>query len=76
MGSILDKPNVKKSLEKARELEQQQLPPEEEIVTMYKKDLEQAVKLQKLLKPAWWISDTDEKITQKRGRKPKKPTRK
>jgi len=58
---------VKKALAAAKELEKIPEPTEKDIVKIYKAGLEEARKLQKLLKPEWFVEDTD-----KQGKKLKK----
>lgn len=58
---------VKKALAAAKELEKIPAPSDKEIVGLYKEGIEEARKLQKLLKPEWFVDDTD-----KQGRKLKK----
>jgi hypothetical protein len=58
---------VKKALVAAKALEKIPEPTEKEIVKIYREGLEEARKLQKLLKPEWFVEDTD-----KQGKKLKK----
>jgi hypothetical protein len=58
---------AKQALKAAKELEKIPMPSQEEIVRVYKDAFEQAKRLQKLLKPAWFVQDTD-----KPGKKRKK----
>lgn len=61
-------PNItKKALAGARELEKIPMPSKEDVVKVYKEALEEAKRLQKLLKPEWFVKDIDRK-----GRKLKK----
>jgi len=66
---------VRKAMQKAKELEKIPFPTKEEIVAIYKDGLEQAEKLRKLLKPEWFMLDekeikkTKKKTTAKRKRK-------
>ena len=71
MGSYLEKKDVKKALEDAKRLEEQELLPMEKIVELYKEGVEETAKLQKLLKQSWFIKDTD-KPASKKARKPAK----
>ena len=50
---------AKRALKAAKELERLPLPTDKEIVQLYKEGLEEARKLQKLLKPEWFVEDTD-----------------
>jgi uncharacterized protein affecting Mg2+/Co2+ transport len=63
---MVSKKTIQKALEQAKNLEKQEIPPEEEIVRSYKEDIEKATNLAKLLKPSWWISDTHKKPTRKK----------
>jgi len=49
----------KKALAAAKELEKIPMPSREEIVKYYKEGLEEAKRLQRLLKPVWFVDDTD-----------------
>ncbi|MEM3154031.1 MAG: hypothetical protein QW165_00490 [Candidatus Woesearchaeota archaeon] len=60
------KKEVRKAMEKAKELEKIPLPSKQEITTIYKEGMQEAEKLRKLLKPAWFMHDTGVK---KRRRK-------
>ena len=57
------KKEVRKAMERAKELEKIPVPTKEEITAIYKDGLEQAEKLRKLLKPQWFIHD--EKLDKK-----------
>jgi hypothetical protein len=57
------KKDVRKAMEKAKELEKIPVPSKEEIVAIYKEGLEEAEKLRKLLKPQWFVHD--EKLNKK-----------
>jgi len=50
------KKEIKKALEKAKELEAETIPSEEEIIEDYRKDMAKFDKIRKLLEPAWFIS--------------------
>ena len=65
------KKDVRKAMEKAKELEKIPVPTKEEIVAIYKDGLEEAEKLRKMLKPQWFIRDTDVKKRQSPSRKKK-----
>ena len=56
------KKEVRKAMEKAKELEKTPVPTKEEIVKVYKEGLEEAEKLRKLLKPQWFIRDEHKKL--------------
>ena len=62
---------VDDALKKAKDLEKQHVPSREEIVSVYKEGLEEAEKLKKLLKPTWFVRDTDAKTTVSPSRKKK-----
>ena len=53
------KKKTKQALAAARELERIPMPSEKEIVSLYKEGLEEAQKLNKILKQAWFVKDTD-----------------
>ncbi len=55
------KKEVQKALAKAHEIEKVPVPTRQEIVKIYKEGMEEAEKLRKLLKPEWFIKDTDAK---------------
>ncbi len=63
----VEKGIAKKALKAAKELEQLPTPTKQEIVKLYKEGLEEAKRLQKLLKPEWFVKDVD-----KPGKKTKK----
>ena len=65
----LMKKDVRKAMEKAKQLEKVPVPTKQEIVSIYKDGLEEAEKLRKMLKPAWFIDD-------KRAKKRRSPSRK
>ena len=65
------KKDVRKAMEKAKELEKIPVPTKEEIVAIYKDGLEEAEKLRKMLKPQWFVKDTDTKKGQLPSRKKK-----
>ena len=68
---------VRKAMEKAKELEKIPVPSKEEIVAVYKEGLEEAEKLRKLLKPSWFIGDEHAKICkEKHIKKRVSPSRK
>lgn len=64
------KKEVRKAMERAKELEKIPVPSKEEITAIYKDGLEQAEKLRKLLKPQWFVHD------EKLDKKASLPTRK
>ncbi len=64
--NVTMKKEVRKAMEKAKELEKIPVPTKQEIVSIYKDGLEEAEKLRKLLRPEWFMHDTDAK---KRKRK-------
>jgi hypothetical protein len=49
----------KKALAAAKELEKIPMPTEKDIVKIYKQGMEEAQRLQKLLKPEWFVKDED-----------------
>ena len=53
------KKEVRKAIVRAKEIEKIPNPSKEEIVKTYKEGMEEAAKLRKLLKPQWFIRDTD-----------------
>lgn len=65
------KKGVQKALAKAHELEKVPMPTRQEIVKIYKEGMEEAEKLRKLLKPEWFMKDTDVKKTKSPSRKKK-----
>jgi hypothetical protein len=65
------KKEVRKAMEKAKQLEKIPVPTKQEIVSIYKAGLEEAEKLRKLLKPAWFMHDTDTKKSRSPTRKKK-----
>ena len=65
------KKEVRKAMEKAKELERIPVPTKEEIVAIYKEGLEEAEKLRKLLKPQWFVRDEDVKKSRSPSRKKK-----
>ena len=65
------KKEVRKAMEKARELEKIPVPTKEEIVAIYKDGLEEAEKLRKLLKPQWFVKDEHKKKRASSTRKKK-----
>ena len=60
------KKEVRKAMEKAKEIEKIPVPTKQEIVSIYKEGLEEAEKLRKLLKPEWFIRDTDAKKSKRK----------
>ncbi|HLF54209.1 MAG TPA: hypothetical protein VI612_00625 [Candidatus Nanoarchaeia archaeon] len=72
------KKEIRKALAKAKELEKIPYPSKEEIVKVYKDGLEEAERLRKLLKPAWFILDEKEArlLSGKKDKKPSSPSRK
>ena len=73
---LIDEKRIKEALDRAKELEDKPLLPDKELVANYRRTLAETKGLSKLLQPAWWISDTDEKKNTKQTRTRKKPTRK
>jgi len=65
------KKEVRKALVRAKEIEKIPVPTKQEIVKIYKQGLEEAEKLRKLLKPQWFVKDTDVKKTASPSRKKK-----
>lgn len=63
------KKEVRKAMEKAKELEKVPVPTKEEITATYKEGMEEAEKLRKLLKPQWFVKEQHKK-------KPRSSTRK
>jgi hypothetical protein len=57
---VVEKDIAKKALKAAKELEKMPMPSREEIAAIYKDAMEEAKKLQKLLKPEWFVKDVDE----------------
>jgi len=71
------KKEVRKAMVKAKEIEKIPVPSKEEIVKTYKEGMEEAAKLRKLLKPEWFIRDTDaEACRREHTKKHVSPTRK
>ncbi len=64
---VVEKSLAKKALAAAKEIEKLPEPTKKEIVAVYKDALEEARRLQKLLKPEWFVKDVD-----KPGKKKKK----
>ncbi len=60
------KKTVKQALAAARELEKIPMPSEKEIVSLYREGMEEAQKLNKLLKPGWFVKDDDAAPAKKR----------
>ena len=65
------KKDVRKAMEKAKELEKVPVPSKEEIVAIYKEGLEEAEKLRKLLKPQWFVGAVHAKKSASSSRKKK-----
>lgn len=63
---VLEKNIAKKALAAAREIENLPEPTEKDIVAVYKDALEEARRLQKLLKPEWFVKDIDKPKTKRR----------
>lgn len=63
---------VRKALAKAKELEAEPIPSQEELVELYKKNIEEAERLRKLLKPSWFIRDIHVEKKAKKRREKKK----
>lgn len=61
MPRVKNKKLVKKALAAAKELEKIPFPTAEEIASVYKEGIEEAGRLQKLLKPSWFVRDVDVK---------------
>ena len=55
------KKEVRKAMEKAKELEKIPVPTKEEITAIYKEGLQESEKLRKLLKPQWFVGDNRKK---------------
>jgi len=55
--SLSMKKTVKEALKKAKELEKKPVPTKAEVLSIYKEGITSAQKLNKLLKPAWFVSD-------------------
>ncbi|VVB81542.1 Uncharacterised protein [uncultured archaeon] len=71
------KKEVRKAMVKAKEIEKIPVPTKEEIVSVYKEGMEEAEKLRKLLKPQWFVRDTDGKhCSEEHMKKSVSPTRK
>ncbi|RMD57388.1 hypothetical protein D6825_04180 [Candidatus Woesearchaeota archaeon] len=70
------KKEVKKALARAKELEKHNLPSKGELAKRYKEVLEQARKLNKLLKPEDFLSCSHKNGHQKRAKKKASTTRK
>jgi hypothetical protein len=60
------KKEVRKAMEKAKKIEKIPVPTKQEIVSIYKDGLKEAGKLRKLLKPEWFMHDTDAKKKRKK----------
>ena len=60
------KKEVRKAMEKAKQLEKIPAPTKQEIVSIYKEGMEESEKLRKLLKPAWFVGG---KATKKKSKK-------
>ena len=56
---VVPKDLVKKALAAAKELEKLPQPTEKQIVALYKQGLQEAERLNKLLKPEWFVGDKD-----------------
>ncbi len=65
-NNLIKKGIAKKALAAAKELEKIPAPSEKEIVAVYKKAFEEAKRLQKLLKPEWFVKDTDKPARKKK----------
>jgi len=65
--SAIMKKEIRQAMVKAKELEKIPSLTKEEIVAVYKEGLEEAEKLRKLLKPQWFIHDTD--VKQKKAKR-------
>jgi len=63
------KKEVMAAMKRAKELEKIPVPTDKEIVAIYKDGLKEAEKLRKLLKPHWFIADTDKAKKKKTKRK-------
>jgi hypothetical protein len=59
------KKDVRKAMEKAKELEKLPAPTKEEIVAIYKEGIAEAEKLRKMLKPQWFVGDVHKKRKKK-----------
>ncbi len=68
----------KKALAAAKELEKIPEPSKEEITKIYKEGIKEVQRLQKLLKPEWFVKDIDKpaKKTKRPAAKPKKRKKK
>lgn len=56
---VVPKGLQKQALKAAKELERLPMPSKEDIVRIYKEGLEEVKRLQKLLKPEWFVEDKD-----------------
>lgn len=50
---------VKKALDSAKKLEKHSPVPKKDVVKLYKDGMKRADMMQKLLKPVWFVQDTD-----------------
>ena len=60
---------VKEAMKKAKEIEKIPTPSREEVLELYKAGLKSAEKLNKLLKPQWFISDVHKKVLPSKKKK-------
>ena len=63
---VIPKDIAKQALKAAKELEKLPAPTKQEIVRLYKDGLEEAKRLQKLLKPEWFVKDVDKSAKRKK----------
>ncbi len=79
MGKYTEKKEVKKALKKAKELEKEHILTPKEEVGVQREAISLSEKLQKLLKPAWFVKDVHKRKAVKKkkaAKKVKKKTRK
>jgi len=56
---------VEEALEAAKKLEEQHVPTDEEVLETYRDGMSEAEKLRGMLKPSWFVKDTDSKKRKK-----------
>ena len=57
---------IKEAMEQAKKLEKIPVPKDEDIVGIYKDAKESIQRLQKMLKPQWFIENTTDKLSKKK----------
>ena len=66
---IFEKKEQKEAFQKSKELEKEKLTTNEELVNLYKENMQRSEELKKLLKKEWFMHDSDAKGEDRKSKK-------